>query len=186
MTQNYTFDPLDYFFVRLNPYTYAGIGTGFAVAISVVAAAWGIFLVGTSILGAAVAVPRIRTKNLISVIFCEAVAIYGIIMGIIFELKLEKHDTLYLSDYFAGFSLFWAGLAAGFSNLACGVSVGITGSACALADAVDGTLFIRILVVEIFASALGLFGLIVSLIQATAVEFGRGLGPVPPLNQSMF
>ena len=80
---------------------------------------------------------------MISIIFCEVVAIYGVIMSIIFSAKLNSvtGDAVYsASNYYTGFAIFWGGVTVGFCNLICGISVGINGSSAALADAADPTL----------------------------------------------
>jgi len=169
------FGELSMIFSDVNPWAYAGLGTAIAIGFSIIGAAWGIFLTGASIAGAAIRSPQIRSKNLISIIFCEAVAIYGIIIAIILNSKFknsEGFDPATLHQLKAAcYTVLCAGISVGLGNMACGVSVGIVGSSCALADAQNPNLFVKILVVEIFASALGIFAIIVGILQAQAAVF---------------
>jgi len=80
-------------------------------------------------------------------------------------------DFLYNQWYFSGYSVFSSGLSVGLTNIASGISVGLAGSSCAIADAQNPTLFVKILIVEIFASALGIFGIIVGIIQSNSAQF---------------
>jgi V-type H+-transporting ATPase proteolipid subunit len=155
----------------ISPYSWAYVGLALSLGLSIIGAAWGIFITGSTLVGAAVKAPRIKSKNLISVIFCEAVAIYGVIIAIILAGKISELNgsSLVVQDMndalYTAYAIFGAGLSVGISNLACGIAVGITGSGCALSDAMVPETFVKILIVEIFGSAIGLFGVIVGIIQ---------------------
>mmetsp|Transcript_20584 Transcript_20584/g.51271 ORF Transcript_20584/g.51271 Transcript_20584/m.51271 type:complete len:217 (-) Transcript_20584:289-939(-) len=172
------FKYLGFLFRQINPYMFAAMGIAAAIGFSVLGAAWGIFITGSSLVGAAVRTPRITSKNLISIIFCEAVAIYGVIIAIILQTKVEYAPPLPGGGYSqatmsSGYAILASGLTVGLANLVCGICVGIVGSSCALSDAQNPTLFVKILVVEIFGSALGLFGVIVGIIISSQVAFTR-------------
>ncbi|CDJ53111.1 vacuolar ATP synthase 22 kDa proteolipid subunit, putative [Eimeria brunetti] len=169
------------------PVAWGAIGVALALGLSAIGAAWGIFITGSSLLGAAVKSPRIRSKNLVSVIFCEATAIYGVIIAILIASKLDgvppdfiqsmmdpaKVEKWQADAIAAGWGLLSTGLTVGLSNVFSGISVGVAGSGAALGDAQRPEIFVKMLIVEIFASALGLFGVIIGLLQLNLVNFTR-------------
>ena len=131
--------------------------------------------------------PRILSKNLISVIFCEAVAIYGVIVAIIMQGKMSTattniyfNDLTYQAAEYTGYVTFAAGLVVGVSNLFCGLSVGVVGCSTALTHAQTPSTFVSMLIVEIFGSALGLYGVIIGIIMANKMTWPNAvINPTP-------
>ena len=118
------------------------------------------------------------SKNLVSVIFCEAVAIYGLILAIIMQGRLQKGTwdvfenlATFQQAEFAGYVMFAAGCVVGFSNLCCGLSIGVVGSCTANTHAQAPGTFVSMLIIEIFASALGLYGIIVGIIMTNNASY---------------
>ena len=130
----------DYYqvFKYMSPYIFAYVGIGLVLGLSVLGAAWGMFLTGSALNGAAIRAPRISSKNLVSIIFCEATAIYGVIMAIIMKAQIGAHpqqattELEWANMQYGGYALFTAGLGVGLTNLFSGISVGVAGSSCAL------------------------------------------------------
>ena len=109
-------------------------------------------------------------------------AIYGVIIGILMINRpkswgwnssqrgdgVEANTISFHDAKRKGYALFGAGLIVGLTNLACGYAVGVVGSGAALVEAQQRGTFMKMLIVEIFASALGLYGVIVGIIVVQA------------------
>lgn len=165
----------------LSPYLMANIGVGASIGLPVLGAAVGIYSTGSSMMGAGVKNHKIKIRNMVSIVFSEATAIYGLINSIVLIGYLQQfsaHTAQTNEDFksknaFAGYMYFGAGISTGFVNLFSGMAVGIVGSGTALADAANHATFVGNLVVGIFCSAIGLFGLIVGIYLPTPAEMGN-------------
>ncbi|KAG6813137.1 hypothetical protein H0H92_013761 [Tricholoma furcatifolium] len=178
------------FLEETSPYAWAGTGIGLCIGLSVLGAGWGIMVTGSSILGGGGRLASSSAKSSLSTESYVSIPFHSIpasltpiapqqIIGIVYSAKIQPvaEAVLYTPrNYFTGYALFWGGLTVGLCNLLCGVAVGITGSTAALADAADPNLFVKILVVEVFGSIMGLFGLIVGLLMVSAADdFAAGI-----------
>ena len=118
-------------FSCISPYSVAYLAVAFSLGLSIIGAGWGIYMTGAALVGNAIKMPRIASRNFISVIFCEATAVYGIIMSIILQSKIKDttldDDEKFGQAQLCAFSMLCAGLCCGLSNVASGMAIGVIG-----------------------------------------------------------
>ena len=89
--------------------------------------------------------------------------IYGVIIAVIAGSQVKgQGDKLSEQD---GYKYLGAGLACGLSSLAAGLAIGVAGDAGVRAYAQTDEIFVGMILILIFAEAIGLYGLIVSIIM---------------------
>merc|ERR1712087_99608 len=93
--------------------------------------------------------------------------IYGLITAVIINGKIKVTDGY---SAFQGYAHLASGLTVGLSSLAAGMAIGVVGDAGVRGNAQQPKLFVGMILILIFAEALGLYGLIVGLVVASTAE----------------
>jgi V-type H+-transporting ATPase proteolipid subunit len=101
-------------------------------------------------------------KALIPIIMAGILGIYGLIVAVLLNLQIGKgNGQLKAQD---GYKYLGAGLCCGLSSLASGLAIGVAGDAGVRAYAQTDGIFVGMIILLIFAEAIGLYGMIISII----------------------
>ncbi|CAM9613257.1 unnamed protein product [Ectocarpus sp. 12 AP-2014] len=140
-------------------------GVMFALVFANGGAAYGTAKAGMGIGAMGVMHPQLVMRNIIPVVMAGVLGIYGLIVSVILLGSISAPQggvTVYSA--FTSFAHLAAGMACGLSGLAAGMAIGIVGDAGVRAVGQQEKLFVGMILILIFAEALGLYGLIVALI----------------------
>ena len=138
-------------------------GIACALVFANLGAAYGTYKSGVGICHLGILRPDKIIKSVIPVIMACILRIYGLIVAVILNQKIKDRASYKRK---LGYSHLAAGLCCGLSSLGAGLAIGIGGDAGVRALGQQERIFVGMMLILIFAEALGLYGLIVSLILA--------------------
>jgi len=140
------------------------MGLTSAIVFANLGAAYGTAKSGVGIAAMGVMRPDLIMRSIIPVVMAGVLGIYGLITAVIINESLGTPDTY---SSFSGFSHLGAGITVGLSAMSAGLAIGVVGDAGVRANAQQPKLFVGMILILIFAEALGLYGLIVGLVVAS-------------------
>jgi len=141
------------------------MGVASALVFANLGAAYGTAKSGVGISSMGVMNPGMVMRNMIPVIMAGVLGIYGLIIAVIINQNIGSGQNY---DYFKGYAHLASGLACGLSSLGAGMAIGIVGDAGVRANGQQPKLYVGMVLILIFAEALGLYGLIVAIILSTS------------------
>ena len=139
------------------------MGIAAALVFANLGAAIGTYQSGVGICHLGILRPDKIIKSVIPVIMAGILGIYGLIVSVILNQRIEKGNYTFQN----GYKHFASGLCCGLSCLGAGISIGFAGDAGVRALGQEDRIFVGMMLILIFSEALGLYGLIVSLILST-------------------
>jgi len=160
--ENYFGNKLDSDIERSIPIFYGYMGITCALVFANLGAAYGTAKSGVGICAMGIMKPSSIIKGVIPVIMAGILGIYGLIVAIILGQKLSG-ENVYI-DIKKGYQYLGSGLCCGLTSLGAGIAIGIGGEAGVRALGQQDKVFVGMMLLLIFSEALGLYGLIVSLI----------------------
>merc|ERR1712220_26962 len=138
------------------------MGCACALVFACLGADYGTAKSGVGVSNMGVLHPDMVMKSIIPIIMAGVLGIYGLIVAVLLGSGIDKEPYGYAS--FSGYAALSAGLCCGMAGLSAGIAIGIVGDAGVRANARQPKLFVGVILILIFAEALGLYGLIVALI----------------------
>jgi len=139
---------------------FGSMGAASALVFCVIGAAYGTAKSSVGISTMGVLKPDLVMRAVIPVIFAGALAVYGLIISVILAGNLGQENY----SLKKGFTDLGAGLTVGLCGMASGMAIGIIGDSGVRGFGQQPKLYVGMVLVLIFAEALGLFGLIISLL----------------------
>ena len=118
-------------------------------------------------------------KNIIPVVMARVLGIYGLIIAVIIGNAVKPFgSTGRIMSYstYTGFAHLAGGMCCGLSGMSAGIAIGIVGDAGVRAVAMQPKMYVGMVLILIFAEALGLYGLIVGLIMTSHESTSCGFG----------
>lgn len=142
---------------------YGSLGACIALVFSNLGSAYGAAKSGCGVAHLGIHTPEKIMRGIVPVVMAGILGIYGLIVAVIINNNIRTTQFTYST--FAAFMHLGAGMAAGLAALAAGLAIGVVGDAAVRAYQKQDKIFVAMILMLIFAEALGLYGLIIALLM---------------------